>query len=115
MGERAGAILSKTLVAAFLCFIAWTIVASLVFLAGTRLLHAFSHPFWQWWLYFLQVHGDPTVDKWLKLSAAAGLVMPVLIIVAVLVRRQSVVRPRRPLFGGAVAAPEAVTDNYGRA
>ena len=115
MGERAGAILAKTLVAAFLCFIAWTIVASLVFLTGTRLLHAFPHPFWQWWLYFLEVHGDPIVDKWLKLGAAAGLVMPILIVVAVIVRRQSVSRPRRPFFGGPAAAQDALTDNYGRA
>ena len=115
MGERAGAILAKTLVAAFLCLIAWTIVASLVFLAGTRLLHAFPHPFWQWWLYFLEVHGDPIVDKWLKLGAAAGLVMPILIVVAVIVRRQGVSRPRRPFFGGPAAAQDALTDNYGRA
>lgn len=115
MGARAGEILAKTAVAALLCLIAWTIVASLVFLAGTRLLHAFPHPFWQWWLYFFQGRDNPVVGKWLKLGAAAGLVMPVLTLLAVLVRRQNVARPRRSLFGGAAAAVEAVTDNYGRA
>src|SRR5665213_3069782 len=115
MGARAGEILAKTAVAALLCLIAWTIVASLVFLAGTRLLHAFPHPFWQWWLYFFQARDKPVVDKWLKLGAAAGLVMPVLMLIAVLVRRQNVARPRRSLFGGVAAAAEAATDNYGRA
>jgi type IV secretion system protein VirD4 len=115
MGARAISILAKIAFGALLCMVAWTIVASLVFLAGTKLLHAFPHPFWQWWLYFLQVHGNPVVDKWLKLGAAAGLVFPVLIFVAVLVRRQSVTRPRRSLFGGATAPAEALTENYGRA
>jgi len=115
MGARAGSIAAKALVALLFCFIAWTVVASLVLLTGTHLLHAFPHPFWQWWLYFAQVHGDPIVDKWLKIGAAAGCVFPVLILAAVVVRRQNVPRPRRGILGGAASAPEAITDNYGRA
>lgn len=115
MGARAVEILAKSAAAILLCLVAWTIVASLVFLTGTHLIRAFPHPFWQWWLYFLNVHGNPIVDKWLKFGAAAGLVIPVLILIAVLVRRQSISRPRRSPFGGPASAAEAVTDNYGRA
>ena len=28
---------------------AWTLIASVVFLFGTRLIGSFAHPFYQWW------------------------------------------------------------------
>ena len=33
--------------------VAWTLIASVVFLFGTRLIGSFAHPFYQWWSYFL--------------------------------------------------------------
>ena len=54
---------------------------------------------------------------WLKIGAGAGAVPPVLMIAALIYRGQQVVGPklRRPLFGGIVKSPLAVTDNHGRA
>lgn len=116
MGARGVEISIKLLFAAILCLVAWTIVASIVFLWGTGLVHHFPHPFWQWWLYFLKVHGNARVDLWLKISAGAGALPPVAMIVGLLVRGQRVKGPRlrRSLFGGPVKVQEAVTDNYGR-
>lgn len=97
--------------------IAWTVVASLVFLLGTGLLHDFPHPFYQWWLYALNFDGNPRTALWLKIGAGAGAVFPVVMIAAVIYRGQQVVGPRlrRPLLGGLVKSPLAVTDNHGRA
>lgn len=96
---------------------AWTIVASLTFLWGTGLIHAFSHPFWQWWLYALEVDGNPVVDRWLKISAAAGALPPIVLIVGLIVRGRDVKGPRlrKSLFGSQIQAPDAATDTHGRA
>ncbi|MDA8093270.1 MAG: type IV secretory system conjugative DNA transfer family protein [Betaproteobacteria bacterium] len=117
MRARAAAIILKGGLAGLLGLIAWTVVASLVFLWGTGLFHAFPHPFWQWWLYFLEVHGEPQVDLWLKIGALAGVLPPLSLIVGLVVRGQQFPggRLRRPLFGGPVNSPKAVTDNHGRA
>ena len=100
-----------------LSFIAWTMLASFVFLLGTGLLRDFPHPFYQWWLYALNFNGNPRTALWLKLSAAAGAVPPVAMIAAIIVRGRQAVGPRlrRPLFGGRVVSPLAVTDNQGHA
>jgi type IV secretion system protein VirD4 len=96
---------------------AWTVVGSMVFLLGTGLIHDFPHPFWQWWLYALNFDGNPRVARWLKISAAAGALPPALMIIGVIVRGRQVTGPRlrRPLFGGMVKPPQAVTDNHGHA
>ena len=59
----------------------------------------------------------PRVALWLKIGAGVGAVPPVLMIAALIYRGQRVVGPklRRPLFGGIVKSPLAVTDNHGRA
>lgn len=97
--------------------IAWTVVASIVFLFGTGLLRDFPHPFYQWWLYALNDSDNARVALWLKIGGVAGAVPPVLMLVAVVVRGRQVAGPRfrRPLFGGRVKSPLAVTDNHGRA
>ncbi|HZZ79059.1 MAG TPA: hypothetical protein VFE62_11100, partial [Gemmataceae bacterium] len=112
MSSRAASLILKSGFAAILAAVAWTAVASVVFLTGTHLLHAFPHPFWQWWLYALKVQGNAKVDLWLKIGAAAGAVPPIILAVGLIVRGRDVkgARLRKPLFGGPVQAPDAVTD-----
>jgi type IV secretion system protein VirD4 len=117
MDDATGKLIIKIGFGLILAFIAWTVVASFVFLFGTGLLPDFPHPFWQWWLYAMNFDGNPRVALWLKLSAAVGAALPLLMIAAAIVRGRQVVGPRlrRPLFGGLVASPLAVTDNHGHA
>ncbi|MCF3948413.1 type IV secretory system conjugative DNA transfer family protein [Acidiphilium sp. AL] len=117
LSEQAGQLIIKTGFGIILAFIAWTVVASFVFLLGTGLLHEFPRPFWQWWLYALNFDGNPRVALWLKIGAAVGIMPPVGMMAGLIYRGQRVVGPklRRPLFGGIVNSPLAVTDNHGRA
>jgi type IV secretion system protein VirD4 len=46
-------LVAKTGVGLVLIGVAWTLIASLVFLSGTRLIGSFAHPFYQWWTYLL--------------------------------------------------------------
>jgi type IV secretion system protein VirD4 len=117
MSSRPASIILKSGVALILAVIAWTIVASLAFLWGTKLIHAFPHPFWQWWLYAFEVQGNAKVDLWLKIGAAAGAAPILLFGIGLIVRGRDVKGPRlrKSIFGGPVAVPEAVTDTYGRA
>jgi type IV secretion system protein VirD4 len=103
--------------ALLLGLVAWTIVASLTFLWGTGLVHAFPHPFWQWWLYFLNVQGNARVALWLNIGAVAGIAPILVFAIGLIVRGRDVkgVRLRKPLFGRPIQAPGAVTDTYGRA
>src|ERR1700710_2404927 len=117
MTSRAASIILKSGFAAILAATAWTAVASLVFLWGTKLIHAFPHPFWQWWLYALEVKGNAKVALWLKIGAAAGAMPPLALAIGLIVRGRDVKGPRlrKSLFGGPVQAPEAPTDTHGRA
>ena len=117
LSDQAGQLIVKAGFGIILALIAWTVVASFVFLFGTGLLHAFPHPFWQWWLYALNFDGNQRVALWLKIGAGVGVMPPGLMIGALIYRAQRVVGPklRRPLFGGIVNSPLAVPDNHGRA
>ncbi|MBU6418758.1 MAG: type IV secretory system conjugative DNA transfer family protein [Proteobacteria bacterium] len=117
MTEETGQLIIKIGFGIILMTISWTVVASVVFLFGTGLLHDFPLPFWQWWLYALNFDGNPRTAPWLKIGAGAGAVFPLLMIAATIYRTSRVVGPRlrRPLFGGIVRSPLAVTDNHGRA
>jgi len=117
MDDATGKLIIRIGFGIILMAMAWTIVASMVFLFGTGLLHDFTHPFWQWWLYALNFDGNPRVALWLKIGAGAGGVFPLTMIAAMIYRGQQVVGPRlrRPLFGGKVKSPLAVTDNHGHA
>ena len=117
ISEQTGQLIVKIGFGVILALVAWTVVASFVFLFGTGLLHEFPQPFWQWWLYALNFDGNTRVALWLKIGAGVGAVPPVLMIAALIYRGQQVVGPklRRPLFGGIVKSPLAVTDNHGRA
>jgi type IV secretion system protein VirD4 len=117
MSDAVGRLVIKLVLGLILSVIAWTVVASLVFLIGTDLLIDFRHPFYQWWLYAFNFDGSARVALWLKISAGAAVIPPLLMIAAIIARGRRVVGPRlrRPLFGGFVPSPLAVTDNHGHA
>src|SRR6202012_6108202 len=117
MSTTAASLVLRIGFSTILAAIAWTVVASLVFLSGTRLIHEFPHPFWQWWLYALDVQGNAKVDLWLKIGAGAGAIPPLFFTAALIVRGRDIKGARlcKPLFGGPVQAPDAITDTYGRA
>ena len=117
MTDAMGQLIIKVGFSFVLAFVAWTMVASLVFLFGAGLLYDFPHPFYQWWLYALQDAGNARVSLWLKIGAVAGAVPPAMLAISLVVRSRQVAGPRlrRPLFGGTVKSPLAVTDNHGRA
>jgi type IV secretion system protein VirD4 len=117
ISRQTGNLIFKISFGIILMAVAWTAVASMVFLFGTGLLHDFQHPFWQWWLYAANFNGNSRVALWLKIGAGAGAVFPVIMVIAVIYRAGRVVGPRlrRPMFGGIVKSPLAVTDNHGRA
>lgn len=117
MSDALGRGIAKAGFALILAAAMWTIVASLVFLIGTGLFHDFSHPFYQWWLYAFSGSDNPRVLLWLKIGAGVGVIPPVVIVIAIIAQGRRVEGPRlrRPLFGGRVKSPLAVTDNHGRA
>lgn len=117
ISEQTGQLIVRIGFGLILVVAMWTVVASTVFLMGTGLLHDFRHPLWQWWLYALNFDGNPRIALWLKIGAGVGAVPPVILITALIYRGRRVVGPRlrRPLFGGIVKSPLAVTDNHGRA
>src|ERR1035437_9197210 len=95
---------------------AWTLIASLVFLFGTRLIGAFAHPFYQWWIYFLYAPPNPAVTLWLRIGGGVASAV-VLVFAAVLVFRGRTVGPslRQRLFGGTPRPMRGATDNHGHA
>lgn len=50
----------------------WTLMASIIFLAGCGLLKAFAHPYWQWWMY-LPYDYIPQVHRWLLIGGLVPL------------------------------------------
>lgn len=65
----------------------WFVVASTVFLAGTGLLKPDTVPFGQWWAYY-HAYGfeHPQVGLWLKISAGVATGIPLMIVMARLLR-----------------------------
>lgn len=77
--------------------LAWTAIASWVFLLGTHLWRYFPRPWWQWWLYALHAPPHPLIQRWLQTSAAvASLVTLLLLLRLVMLTLQA---PARPLYG----------------
>lgn len=81
------AVILQVLAGLVLFCAAFTVLASLLFLAGTGLLRAFSHPFWQWWLYLYEYGGNPVVRSWLLVSGVPAAVLSLLGAVALFLRR----------------------------
>jgi type IV secretion system protein VirD4 len=102
---------------AVLFVVVFTPLASIIFLASTRLLGAFPHPFWQWWLYLYVYGGDPVVRHWLVVSGIPAAVIALAGAGSVFyrirrVRAWSLRRNQPPLR--AVPAPiRGTTDNFG--
>ena len=109
-------LVAKIIVGLVLLAAAWTVIASLVFLFGTRLIGSFAHPFYQWWIYFLYAPPNAVVTLWLKIGAGAASVA-VLVFLAALLFRRGVVGPslRPRLFGGTPRPIRGTTDNHGHA
>lgn len=78
----------------------WSVVASTVFLAGTRLLTANTLPLIQFWQY-LHYYGFayPVVGLWLKISAGIATGIPMLLFVARIARKGLPGTSRRELHG----------------
>ena len=67
----------------------WSVLASSTFLLGTGLIRTFHGlPFAEWWLYWwFYGFAQPIVGMWLKISAGLAAGLPLLIIVAGIMRR----------------------------
>jgi type IV secretion system protein VirD4 len=118
MAKQATALLAAKITTGLaLMGVAWTLIASLVFLLGTRLIGAFAHPFYQWWSYFLYAPPNPAVTLWLRIGAGVASVAVLLFPVALVIRGRTVVGPslRHSLFGGMPQPIRGATDNHGHA
>lgn len=95
---------------------AWTLIASLVFLFGTRLIGSFAHPFYQWWIYVLYAPPNPVVALWLEIGAGVASAT-VLMFAAALVFRGRTIGPslRRRLLSSVPPLMRGATDNHGHA
>jgi len=67
----------------------WSVLASVLFLVGTGLLARHQgFPFADWWMYWwFYGFGQPVVGFWLKASGIAATVLPVLFVVARIMRK----------------------------
>jgi type IV secretion system protein VirD4 len=109
-------LVAKIIVGLVFIGVAWTLIASVVFLFGTRLIGAFAHPFYQWWTYLLYAPPNPAVTLWLKIGGGIASAA-VLVFAAALVFGRRGVGPslRRSLFGGPPQPMRGATDNHGHA
>jgi type IV secretion system protein VirD4 len=106
----------KIIIGAIFVGAAWTVIASLAFLAGTHLLRAFAHPFYQWWVYALYAADNPIVLRWLQISAAVATAVMLVFGAGLLVRRGKMGPSLRPaLFTNLPQPMRGATDNHGHA
>jgi type IV secretion system protein VirD4 len=114
--ESRARLAAKFVVALIFIGAAWTVIASLVFLAGTHLIRSFAHPFYQWWEYAFYAPDNPIVSHWLKMGAAVASVLVLVFGLALLVRRGKMGPSLRPrLFTGPPQPMRGATDNHGHA
>ena len=111
-----GQLVAKIVVGMTLVGAAWTLIASVVFLVGTRLIGAFAHPFYQWWTYLLYAPPNPVVTLWLRIGSGVASVAVLFFAVALAVGRRGMGPSlRRGLFGGTPQPMRGATDNHGHA
>jgi type IV secretion system protein VirD4 len=109
-------LLAKFIVGLVFFGAAWTLIASLVFLVGTRLIGAFAHPFYQWWTYFLYAPPNPVVTLWLRIAGLVASTTVMIFAIALLFGRRGVGPSlRRGIFGGIPRPMRGATDNHGHA
>jgi type IV secretion system protein VirD4 len=109
-------IVAKIVAGLVLAGAAWTLIASLVFLVGTRLIGSFAHPFYQWWTYTLYAPPNPIVTLWLRIGAGAASTMVVVFAAALVVRGRTIGPSLRQGFFSHRSQPiRGVTDNHGHA
>jgi type IV secretion system protein VirD4 len=95
---------------------AWTLIASVIFLLGTRLIGAFAHPFYQWWTYLLYALPNPVVTFWLRIGAGVASAAVMIFATALMFGRRSVGPSlRQGLFGSIPQPMRGATDNHGHA
>ena len=115
-GNSRGPLVAKIIVGLVFLGAAWTLIASVVFLAGTHLYGSFAHPFYQWWTYFLSAPPNPVVSRWLKIGAGVASAVLVVFAAALVFRRRTIGPSLRPaVFGGAQEPIRGATDNHGHA
>jgi type IV secretion system protein VirD4 len=107
---------AKIIVGSVLLGGAWTVIASMTFLLGTRLIGQFAHPFYQWWLYLFLARNNQTVATWLLVSGILASAVMLVFALALLFGRRRLGPSLRPrLFGGQSAPIRGATDNHGHA
>ena len=96
--------------------VTWTLIASLVFLSGTRLIGSFAHPFYQWWTYLLYAPPNAVVTLWLRTGAGVASVAVAIFAVALAFGRRTLGPSLRPGFFSGIPRPmRGATDNHGHA
>jgi type IV secretion system protein VirD4 len=109
-------VLANIVVGLVLLGAAWTVIASLVFLFGTRLIGSFAHPFYQWWAYLLFAPPNRVVTLWLKVGAAVASAAILMFATALALHRRTVGPSlRQGLFRGTPRPMRGTTDNHGHA
>jgi type IV secretion system protein VirD4 len=82
---------AKVMAALFIAALAaalWSVMASVVFLAGARLLTPDTVPLLQFWIYWNYYGpGDPRVGLWLKIAAAVATGLPLLVLAGRVARK----------------------------
>ncbi|MCM8738853.1 type IV secretory system conjugative DNA transfer family protein [Azospirillum sp. A1-3] len=80
--------------------LAWSVLASLIFLAGTHLLSADTVPLIQFWQYLLHYGlGHPVVGPWLTAAASMACAVPVLLLLGRFARQGWPGGRAQPLYG----------------
>ena len=102
------------LVAFMLMVVLWSVFASVIFLAGTRLLTADTLPLIQFWQYLLYYGFDHSVvGFWLKIAASVATGLPALLFVARVIRKGWLGTSPRDLHGETRWARHSELVKYG--
>jgi type IV secretion system protein VirD4 len=116
VNKPAAQLVAKIVVGLIFVVAAWTLIASVVFLYGTRLIGSFAHPFYQWWTYLLFAPPNPVVAVWLKIGAGVASAVVLVFVVALAFRRRTLGPSlSRRGFSGTPEPMRGATDNHGHA
>jgi type IV secretion system protein VirD4 len=114
--ETRAAVPAKVVAIVVLLTAAWTLIASFVFLVGTRLIWSFQYPFYQWWTYLLYAPPNPAVTLWLELGAGVASAGTLALVAAAVFSCRPSGPSLRPRLIGRLPRPmRGQTDNHGHA